>query len=105
MNNINQEFKPIRCPVCGNVELSFVTEYHKGIGKRITCVILTAAIILLMLLNISNISANSANSFFTMTIIFLTVSDIACYIAIIIDESKTHIQAICKNCGHLWLLN
>ena len=120
----SKEQKPraITCPICGRKEIAFVTEWHKCIGWRIISTIILAIIIFCaidIILQFSNelgtfitasaagtpplntTSDNKINSPIALfIIIYLIVKIIINYI-----ESKTHVKAICRDCGHMWLLD
>lgn len=94
-----ENFTPIFCSRCGSLNLAFVTEYHKCLGARI-CQLLLAGIILFAVL--TNIGSKEWDdvlivSFFSLALIFFI------QIAIIIAESKTHVQCVCRDCGNVWL--
>ena len=98
------------CPKCGSREVAFVTEYHKCIYLRIITLVL--AVILIILLRF--VCQKSIFDFFTSGVVdgsgyfFLFsfgIVILGLIIAIWIAESKTHVQGICRDCGHIWLLN
>ena len=107
--NPNPMLKPITCPRCGSRELAFVTEYHKAIGCRIFSMILSGVLImLLVLLATQSINANPANSNAEgLGSLIAVLAIVLAFVKIIqfSTESQTHVQAICKDCGHLWLLD
>lgn len=101
--------EPITCPICGKREIAFVTEYHKSIGCRIISIIAGILFLCLFapsfggLLNgtESDLSITLEEPIASIFAIIFVVTKIAQYFI----EAKTHVQAICKDCGHLWLLN
>lgn len=97
----NHVHKAITCPHCGSHNISFVTEYHKCIGARIAVVILSLVAILFQFINVSENPA----AFKTVMTALIGLAIVVILIAIFINESKTHVQSICRDCGHLWLLN
>lgn len=115
--NTNPLHKPITCPQCGRREIAFVTEYHKCIGLRIArnaCLILSISILYLLfspaVLCVAGSAAGSSTNYFRPGAIYvipilLILAAIITSIFIYIIERKTHIQAICRDCGHLWLVN
>ena len=110
LENPNPKFKPITCPRCGSRELAFVTEYHKAIGCRVFATLLTGFLIVLFVIIFGQTFTNATNPsddvISTVFIAFLVGGILAIVkIAQHSIESQTHIQAICKDCGHLWLLN
>lgn len=92
---------PITCPRCKSRELAFVTEYHKAIGTRLCFFFFLALSLFCLLLSFQEKGAEGA---ITFTVAFGLFA-IAMYICVLMEESKTHVQGICKNCGNLWLLN
>ena len=96
----NEKFTPIMCPHCKSKNLAFVTEYHKSIGGRIVALILLAFTVLLAFLGIKqdNLAFIAVSAMFGFSVLLLVIF-------IIIAESKTHIQCICKDCGFDWLKN
>lgn len=102
------EKKPIICPVCGNVHLAFVTEYHKAIFLRIIRLILTLFTLVLFCSDCYTALIKHEQSSFeslsvVLIILIIAITILSCFVIAI--ESKTHVQAICKDCGNLWLLN
>ena len=92
---------PITCPRCHSRELAFVTEYHKAIGMRITFFLFLAIALFVFFATFQDKNAEGA---IVLTIIFGLFAFIT-YICVLLEESKTHVQGICKDCGNLWLLN
>lgn len=108
-----EEYKPARivCPKCNSVSIAFVTEYHKAIGWRVILFIVNAlfvAIIISMLEHAfseyENIWKGFFKDFYPAFLIYAFIFFI-CKISISTIESHTHVQAICRDCGYLWLLN
>ncbi len=103
------EKKPIVCPVCGNVHLAFVTEYHKALLLRVIRIIVALIPIALFgaefySVLIKHEAATFESSFIGFLIFFIVAAVIlSCFITAI--ESTTHVKAICKECGNLWLLD
>ena len=124
------EEKPIRrnlrCPHCHCDDLAFVTEYHKADLARFLRFLVRVALfffICLFLLHIATIlGKNTTQTFFSLfssnviteqiqfgsyvpfIIIFGLISFLlSSYITY--TERRTHVQAICRVCGELWLLN
>ena len=91
--------KPITCPHCQKRNLAFVTEYHKVIGGRIGLVILLAFTILSYFVALKD----EPGVFFVSAV--LAIVSLIVYISILVEESHTHVQAICKDCGYIWLLD
>lgn len=107
VSNTTTKRKALRCPVCGGIDLAFVTEYHKASGaammakicKGFSIVALVAAAWDLFQQNTENI-----DSYLLVAILF-GIGNLIFDAIKRSTESKTHVQAICKDCGHLWLLN
>ena len=93
--------KPITCPHCRSKELAFVTEYHKAIGTRIAFIFIMGIALFCLF---STFGDNKIFGGIIYAVIFGLIAFIV-YICVLLEESKTHVQGICKNCGHLWLLN
>ncbi len=123
------EEKPIRrnlrCPHCHCDDLAFVTEYHKADFAR-SCRFFVRVLLLFFIFAFlahleavlaknmiqaffalfdSNISTEQVQYGFIPIIIVLGIISfsLSCYIAYV--ERRTHVQAICRVCGELWLLN
>ena len=96
--------QPITCPRCGSRSLAFVTEYHKEIFLKIAQMICTVLLIVIAVSDIDYLFSEHPERLVEETIpliIFIGLFSIARHLI----ESKTHVQAICKDCGNLWLLN
>ena len=99
-----QSHHAITCPHCKSDRIEFVACYYKQIGARIArelfifASIICFAVFLFSLRNEPNASA-------------LIVGAILLFIALIVHlrilffENGTHIKAICRDCGHIWLLD
>ena len=100
------EEKPIRrnlrCPHCKSDDLAFVTEYHQANALRFFEMLCIAILIFTVISNLPDLSKiNSMLSVLLLTSISWLIFHAArCFV-----ESKTHVQAICRVCGELWLLN
>lgn len=106
--NTNPNYTPITCPKCGCSEIAFVTEYHKCLAARIIfslIAILLPAFCCAIFFTEGSIFAIARDGISTMIIIFSVIGLLVTKLLIIIIESKTHVQAICRNCGKLWLLH
>ncbi len=105
-NNANEpnKIKPIICPICGNTELSFVTEKNKNILIISLKTISIIVLFITCLVNFNQIINNNINS---GTIIAITLSLFLFLICAIISTFFEHnnIKAICKNCGNIWLID
>lgn len=127
MNNDNQlPIIPITCPICGNTKLAYVTEYHKCIYARIINSLLLPITIILALLGTIKMLTFDYSKLDSLTLqiiyqrnlisdsgafIYFLFAGFALLIFIILQitistaESKTHVCAICNNCGKIWNLN
>lgn len=105
-NNANElnKIKPIICPICGNTELSFVTEKNKNILIISLKTISIIVLFITCLVNFNQIINNNINS---GTIIAITITLTLFLICEIISTFFEHdnIKAICKNCGNIWLIS
>ncbi|MBQ8291882.1 MAG: hypothetical protein IJX88_05205 [Clostridia bacterium] len=124
----------LRCPYCKCDDLAFTTEYHKALWLRSIKSVITTLYVLFIIVLIASIMGDFGTSvlkmltgifkivgvqlldstnklpdshtkvFFILAIIFYVIRSVLDgYITAV--ESKTHVQAICRVCGNLWLLN
>lgn len=100
-----QLFTPITCPHCKSREIAFVSEYHVSIVDRIIEILLLIAFIPLAIISISKITTGEAAGTPALLLVIVIVLYIIVRSNLQITESKTHVQCICKDCGHLWLIN
>lgn len=105
------------CPHCGNPEPVYVTEYHKEFRLRTLCSLLNMTMIILCLSFFSK-TVTSLEEIFKvivvlfsgsipieiMILLFLMITKMVLKGIITYIESKTHVQAICRCCGNMWLL-
>ncbi len=98
--------KPICCPQCGSRNLAFVGEYHKYLGTRIASYIVLGVLAFLCYGHFWDFlhggTSHSTHTFFTAC---FAIAFIVLQIVILVNESKTHTKAICRDCGHIWLLD
>lgn len=107
---------PIKCPHCKSQNLTFVSEYHKALILRIIRNVLIAIAAMLIILNTyfviqDQLSDNKAYKYidswsepsFVAVICILLMIGIGLTIFINITESKTHVRAICRDCGNVWI--
>lgn len=102
------EKKPIVCPICGSVHLAFVTEYHKALTLRILRLVIALIAASVFAYNCHSIFVELKKPEFGSIFIplfFLILIAVVISWFIIAIESKTHVKAICKECGNLWLLD
>lgn len=106
------DVKPITCPRCGSVRLSFVSEHHKEFGFKIVALLfITIATCCLMFQLLPDLLAKVISAEKTLTAgtfaptVVFAVAALVCQIIVIIRESSTHVQGICRDCGCIWLLN
>ena len=94
------------CPICGYSDLSFVSEYHKNIKMRIFNYIVIFVLAFLSLgflacvIESKKISGELKSFFFCFLSLFFVLK-----VRILFDESRTHVLAVCKNCGTIWNIN
>lgn len=105
-----QQIKPITCPRCGSRELAFVTEYHKATCCRIFSMIIAALFTFLSALLIYQFLEDPLNLPSDIMTFGAIDTLLGCGLLILkifqyFIESQTHVQAICRDCGRLWLLN
>lgn len=99
------------CPICGKREISYVTEYHKCFWERVLCAVFTmlfwVCFALVIIKTVDGLIIGKAieidTEFLFPAIVFL-LGNLFGKISIIRQESKTHAQAICKTCGHIWFI-
>lgn len=100
------EEKPIRrnlrCPHCHFDDLAFVTEYHKAYVWRFFESLCIPICIFIAIMHLSGqmVQSTAIPGMIFFAILWFIFHSIRCYV-----ESKTHVQAICRVCGELWLLN
>lgn len=96
--NPKPTYHPIACPHCKSKNLAYVTEYHKCIGAYILQMITFLCAILsgVVAFKTQEISA-------TIALIFCIFFMFVIQVYIFTNESRTHVQCVCKDCGHTWL--
>lgn len=105
---LKPKIQSIKCPNCGSVELAFVTEYHRAIGTKIISSILfliATGTLLSVLISLITKTKTEADGVFIAIIFICYIMALFCRCIAYITESKTHVQAICRDCGNIWLLN
>ena len=101
MNEIEDK-RPVICPKCGSKEIAIITDYHKCIWMKVITNCVIVAIIISFTFELTKLNKGE----FDYTIIVgLMIVYIALSIIIYFTESKTHAKAICRDCGHIWLLD
>lgn len=108
---------PIFCPCCRSMRVEFVTEYHRALGLRFLRKVLRFFLygfLIFFVLNLLPLASFNEEiieavikeeSFSVLMIILLALGSSLCSLMIFLTESKTHIKAICRDCGNLWNLN
>ena len=91
---------PILCPHCKSRNIAFVTEYHKEIVLHIFAFIAGILAVIFGINVFYGRNDSSIGVFIFFAAVFLFIE-----IAILTSESKTHVECICKDCGHTWLHN
>ena len=98
--------KPLVCPICGNTELFFVTEYHKCIKARLLSYLLFFASFLGFLIYLVSSLEDAINNVENHTSLLIPIVCLFLFISIksyiLYYESKTHIKAICSKCSRFW---
>ncbi len=95
------KYNPITCPRCGKRAIAFVTEYHKCIGTRIVSYLFGVASIIFAICYILN-RGKEGEPPYAVAAIACAILYVVCQIIICLVESRTHISAICRECGHVW---
>lgn len=101
----NGHYERITCPICGSRAIAFVTEYHKCIFAKIAqfvFLIITAFCVFGYFTD--KLKGNSDSAYIVIAIIS-AIFTLAFTLYIFYEESKTHVRAICRDCGNLWLLD
>ena len=108
-----RKLERIICPICKSPSVAFVTEYHKAIGWRVFLFIVNFIFTIILIAAIADVVnvedlENPLKEFFHNISPILTIYVILFLVSkfnISLQESQTHVQAICRDCGNLWLLN
>lgn len=100
----------LRCPHCCGNNLAFITEYHKSVFGRLFARIFLAIVIFLLfdsgITYLGELLTESDPEFQNIGALLVFALLYVCSTIIYsVTESKTHIQAICKDCGNHWLMN
>lgn len=105
---------PIKCTSCHSDHYDFVPEYHKCIWLRVIVkilqVIFWGSLIIALLPTIATIFSGKQidpNLLIQVLLtngIFLGVGVLYAVLSLVIyiTESKTHIVAVCRDCGKVW---
>ena len=102
-SNEQQSIKPIICPQCKSTNITLLTEYHKSLILRIVNLLLIVAFVIVSINNISAENDIIGNIFNIKNYpTYLLALVIIIKIFIIIIESKTNIECVCKDCGKTW---
>ena len=98
---------PITCPVCGSRELAFVSEVEKSfIAKALCTPCLIIAVLFLGKIIISTaipsieVSESDIGLFLIAAVLYIGLN-----FFVYVTERKSHVCAICKDCGYIWTLN
>jgi len=103
--NTNTNYKPITCPICGSKEIAFIPEFHKCILLRIIRTVLIIALITISIFYLPHIFANKTNQTLIIIEIVVLLVFLGIDALIKINEEKSHIKGICRNCGNIWLID
>lgn len=101
--------KALRCPICGGIDLAFVTDYHKAKWPPIIKAFLTFALILIIAIRTTHFIfvEFTFESLIGLIILvgLLWFGTMVCDLVKINIESRTHIRGICRDCGKLWYVD
>lgn len=102
----SQKVVLICCPVCGCRELAFVSEYHREIGLHLARDLALLGILGMLIKDFIDIlqtkASNWGDGWFIAGFVLLALLALFLHIKILISESRSHIQAICRDCGFTW---
>ena len=98
-------YKCITCPVCGSRAIAFVTDYHKCVFAKIFQFISLAITIFCVLGYFTEKAKGNSDIGYLAIAVFSALFALAATLYIFSTESKTHIRAICRDCGNLWYLD
>ena len=98
-----KRYNPIHCHLCGSENIEFVAEYHKAVFLRILA---SVSILLAVIFSIDIISDifHLKEHLNTAPIIISLVAYVILKSIIYFVENRTHIKAICRDCGNIWVL-
>ena len=108
-----RRFEPIKCPVCGSTHLAFTEELRTSLGHLIIPALIAVYFFALIMqfsskeafMNLSEtLSRIFSGGFMAFTVIMLILIAVV-KLNIWNTERKSHAKAICRDCGHLWLLD
>lgn len=112
-NKTERAVCPIRCPVCGSVNLAFTETFRRSPLRMIRAAAIAFYIVYIVLQFlwvdfsesfVKGFLSIFSGGFVTITIIFVLVLLIL-HVIIIGYESNMHTKGICRDCGHLWTLD
>ena len=94
---------PIKCKNCSSKNIAIISEFHKEWGLRILNTFFKNLLFFISAFTIWNTIKNKQLSTGILAIIVLALVIFIINTYIIISESKSHVQIVCKDCGHVWL--
>lgn len=102
-----EALSPIKCANCTSTNLSFVSESHKCVFGRFIFAVVVAIVLYFAITDLRNIFSPSGNGESIPIAIYAICAAllVVLHLAINYIESKTHIKAICRDCGRTWLLD
>ena len=95
---------PIYCPACGSREIVLLTEYHKSIICKIASFVSLAIIVFQAISALPSLLAGTLKEYEYTVLLIFGIAYVVLKILTYLIEAKTHIQGVCKECSHKWLL-
>ncbi|MBQ7373043.1 MAG: hypothetical protein IJW64_00535 [Clostridia bacterium] len=94
---------PIQCENCSSKNIAIISEFHKEWGLRILNSFIKGILFIISFLTIYDAIENKklGPGIVVIAILGLLIFMINAYI--VASESKSHVQIVCKDCGHVWL--
>ena len=93
--------KEIICPRCGSREIAVIPEHKKSVIARIFFVVLLILELFTSIQLLANLIQKSSDGSEILFAIF-AVGIIVAFMTMTINESETHIKAVCRRCGNTW---
>ena len=102
-----EALSPIRCESCTSTNLSFVSESHKCVIGRFIFAVIVAVVLYFAVTDLQNIFSPSGDDEAIPFATYALCATLLVVLHLVINyiESKTHIKAICRDCGRTWLLD
>lgn len=93
---------PILCPHCKSDNLAFVSAIRKAHRLRFLQLLAIAATIVFLLVYFTGDLSDTGS---LVVAAFFGIFALILQLIISYNESRTHVECICKDCGHTWLHN